>query len=126
MRLTERSLSRLLAGGERQKVCLAMLLAPESEYLLLDEPMTFLDFNVQADFFELCQILKTAGKTIVLVLHDLSAAYHVSDELIVLDRGTAAAQGTKETILDKGVFPEVFHFNCESVVSGSGEIRFFQ
>ena len=85
-----------------------MLPAPESEYLLLDEPTTFLDFKVQADLFELCQILKTAGKTIVLVLHDLTAAYHVSDKSIVLDRGTAAAQGTKETILDKGIFPEVF------------------
>ena len=60
-----------LSGGIRQRVFFAMTLAQDCDYIVLDEPTTYLDPNGQKDFLDMIRELKARGKTIVLTLHDL-------------------------------------------------------
>ena len=72
--LVDRPLASL-SGGQRQRVWVAMALAQDTDLLLLDEPTTFLDIAHQVDLLDLLVDLdRDAGKTIVVVLHDLGLA----------------------------------------------------
>ena len=63
-----------LSGGERQKVYIAMALAQGSDYLLLDEPTTFLDISHQFQLLDLAKELCSENKSVVMVLHNLESA----------------------------------------------------
>lgn len=76
-----------LSGGMRQRVALARTLCTEPEILLLDEPLSALDFQTRlalAD--EMADILRREGKTVILVTHDISEAISMADRVIVLGR----------------------------------------
>ena len=74
-----------LSGGIRQQVFFAMNLAQNCDTIVLDEPTTYLDINRQHKFYEDICTLKQKGKTILLVIHDLSYAVRIADYLIVMD-----------------------------------------
>jgi iron complex transport system ATP-binding protein len=76
-----------LSGGQRQRVYLAMLLAQDTEVLLLDEPTAFLDIRAQMDVLEIVAALRRAGKTVVAALHDLQQAFSFADRLVLLENG---------------------------------------
>jgi iron complex transport system ATP-binding protein len=97
-----------LSGGERQRALIAQTLAQETPVLLLDEPLNNLDLNHQLEVMQLLGRLHKAGRTIVVVLHDLNIAAQYCEELVLLDEGRIAAQGTAEAILDPRVIFEVF------------------
>lgn len=98
-----------LSGGQRQRVFFAMALAQSCDWLLLDEPTTYLDFTAQLDIIGLIKELKAQGKTILLTLHDLSLALQIADELIVMNKGKIEAQGSVEEILATHLLERVFH-----------------
>lgn len=98
-----------LSGGQRQRVFIAMALAQSCDWLLLDEPTTYLDFTAQLEVIELIKELKVQGKTILLTLHDLSMALQIADELIVMDKGKIMAQGNVNDILASKLLEKVFH-----------------
>lgn len=84
-----------LSGGERQRVWLAMLVAQESEWLLLDEPISALDVAHQVEVLGLVHDLsRTRGLGVVMVLHDVNMAARFCDDLIALRGGRLLAQGT--------------------------------
>jgi cobalamin transport system ATP-binding protein len=97
-----------LSGGERQRALIAQTLAQETPVLLLDEPLNNLDLNHQLEVMQLLGGLHSAGKTIVVVLHDLNMAAQYCDELLLLDAGHIAARGTPEEVLDPRLILEVF------------------
>ena len=76
-----------LSGGERQRVLIAQTLAQETPLLLLDEPLNNLDLNHQLEVMQLLAGLHVAGKTIVVVLHDINMAAQYCEELLLLDHG---------------------------------------
>ena len=84
---------RQLSGGERQRVCFAMLLAQSTPYVLLDEPSTFLDAAAQIELYGLIKGLKSKGKGILAVSHDLSFALKYSDKILLLKNGSVAFCG---------------------------------
>ncbi len=92
-RLTE------LSGGQRQRAFLAMVLAQNTPVVLLDEPTTYLDINHQVDLMRLMGELRTQGKTVVAVLHDLNQASRYCDQLVVMANGHVMAQGTPEEVM---------------------------
>ena len=113
--LTETSLSALadrlvteLSGGERQRALIAQTLAQQTPVILLDEPLNNLDLNHQLEVMQLLNRLHKAGRTIVVVLHDLNIAAQYCETLVLLDEGRIAAQGTADEILDPRVILEVF------------------
>ena len=97
-----------LSGGERQRALIAQTLAQETPILLLDEPLNNLDLNHQLEVMQLLGRLHKAGRTIVVVLHDLNIAAQYCEELVLLDEGRIAARGTAEAILNPRVILEVF------------------
>ena len=98
-----------LSGGQRQRVWIAMALAQAPRILLLDEPTTFLDLSHQLDVLDLLRHLnRTAGTTIVVVLHELNLAARYADDLVVMSEGRIVAHGTPAEVLTQEVLAEAF------------------
>lgn len=109
-----------LSGGQRQKVYIAMALAQDTPVVLLDEPNTFLDICHQMQMMRQAKLLAEEGKTVVLVLHDLAMALEMADQLVVLDRGQAAAQGTAEEVFACGCLGQVFGVDIRRMWTADG------
>ena len=99
---------RSLSGGQQQKVYIAMALAQDTDAVLLDEPTAFLDISHQLQLMELAKSLAAKGKTVVLVLHDLTLALEHADSLVILKNGAVRTVGTAEEIVRSGCLREVF------------------
>ncbi len=90
----------LLSCGERQRAWLAMLVAPDAECLLLDEPISALDVAHQVEVLSLVQRLsKEAGLGVVVALHDVNMAARYCDEIIALHSGKLIVRGTPAEIV---------------------------
>lgn len=107
---------RKLSGGERQRVYLALLLAQDTRYVLLDEPTTYLDASAQFSVMENLKRMSQDGKCVIAVLHDLNLALSFSDEICLLNQGHIAAFGAPEELVDQGVLDRVFSIRCRSVM----------
>ncbi len=91
---------RRLSGGERQRAYLAMILAQDTDLIVLDEPTTYLDINACHDLMALVRDLnRREGKTVAMVIHDLDLALRYSDRLVVMERGRVRAQGAVAEVL---------------------------
>lgn len=115
-----------LSGGIRQRVFFAMTLAQDCDYIVLDEPTTYLDPNGQNDFLDMIRELKAQGKTIILTLHDLNHALQVSDRLIVMKDLTIVAQDTPSKCLESHILEKVFNVTCKQFSDQDGTYYFFQ
>lgn len=98
-----------LSGGQRQRAWIAMTLAQQTDLLLLDEPTTHLDLAHQIDVLELVRALhRDTGRTIVMVLHELSLAARYADRLVAMRAGRIVAVGTPEDVLTEDLLRDVF------------------
>ena len=105
-----------LSGGQRQRVWIAMALAQQTDVLLLDEPTTFLDLAHQVDVLELVRRLHLeAGRTVVMVLHDLNLAARYADRLVAMRDGRIVAQGPPREVLSEELLREVFGLRARVV-----------
>lgn len=110
--LKDRPLSSL-SGGQRQRVWLAMVLAQETDVLLLDEPTTYLDLSRAVEVLDLVDELHSdSAKTVVGVLHDLSLACRYCDDLVVINHGAVVAQGAPTEIITPELLRDVFALNA--------------
>lgn len=87
-----------LSGGQLQRAYIAMLLAQDTDIMLLDEPATYLDMSSQLELMELAVKLKNAGKAIVMVVHDINTALIYSDNIIAMDGGRIIETGSPRHI----------------------------
>jgi len=98
-----------LSGGQRQRCWVAMVLAQETDLLLLDEPTTFLDLKVQVDLMELlASLAHRTGRTLVIVLHELSLAAAYADHLVMMRGGRIVCAGAPKTVFTAERLREVF------------------
>lgn len=105
-----------LSGGQRQRAWLSMALAQETDLLLLDEPTTYLDLAHQVDVLELVRRLQAeAGRTVVMVLHDLNLAARYADRLVAMRDGRIVAAGTPDEVLTEDLLAEVFSLRARVV-----------
>ncbi|MGP6173851.1 ABC transporter ATP-binding protein [Corynebacterium sp. A21] len=104
-----------LSGGQRQRAWLAMVLAQQTRYVLLDEPTSFLDIAHQIEVLRLCRKITATGRTVVAVLHDLNQAARYADELVVMQQGKIVAQGKPAEVLTADLVREVF--NLEAMIA---------
>jgi iron-siderophore transport system ATP-binding protein len=103
-----------LSGGQRQRVWISMALAQGTDLLLLDEPTTFLDLANQVDVLDLVERLHTeAGRTVVMVLHDLNMAGRYAQRLIAMRAGRIIAQGTPNEVLTEPLLRKVFELDAQ-------------
>ena len=109
---------RELSGGQRQRAYIAMALAQDTDIILLDEPTTHLDLNRQFELLELIGTLRQAGKTLVLVLHDLDHALRCSDQVVLLEEGRLIQAGTPRELLNSGALERVFRISIREAEGG--------
>lgn len=99
---------KLLSGGQRQRVLLARTLAQQTPLLMLDEPATGLDIVYQEELFRFCQELCQAGKTVILVVHELSMAARFCSRLLLIGKGKLLADGTPQMVLTEENLKNVY------------------
>lgn len=108
LELAKRSLTAL-SGGQRQRVWIAMALAQGTEYLLLDEPTTYLDMAHQLEVLELLKKLNREEKrTIIMVVHDLNHAARYADNLVAIYKGQILTEGSPKDVLNEQMLKKVF------------------
>ncbi|MBN7793510.1 ABC transporter ATP-binding protein [Microbacterium esteraromaticum] len=98
-----------LSGGQRQRAYVAMVLAQDTDYLLLDEPLNNLDAQHSVQMMQ--QLRRAAdelGRTIVIVLHDINFAAAYSDHIVAMEEGRIAVHGTPDEIIRDEVLSRVF------------------
>lgn len=106
--IQEKLLDRL-SGGQRQRAFIAMVVAQNTEYILLDEPLNSLDMKRSVEMMKILgSLAHDLGKTIILVLHDINFASCYSDAIIALKDGRLARQGSVEEIIREQVIEEIF------------------
>ena len=105
-----------LSGGQRQRAWIAMVLAQDTDTLLLDEPTTFLDLSHQVDLLDLLdELQESKGKTIVMILHDLNLSCRYADYLVALQQGKVYATGTPQQVMTEEMLQDVFNLECRIV-----------
>ena len=105
-----------LSGGQRQRAWIAMVLAQDTDILLLDEPTTFLDLSHQVDLLDLLDELQSSkGKTIVMILHDLNLSCRYADYLVAIQQGKVYATGTPGQVMTEEMVKDVFNLECRIV-----------
>ena len=98
-----------LSGGQRQRAWIALVLAQGTDLILLDEPTTFLDIAYQLEVLELLKHLnEEAGKTVVMVLHDINMACEYAHRLFALREGKMVAEGDPQEVLTAELIRMVF------------------
>jgi len=110
-----------LSGGQKQLAWIAMVLAQDTDVLLLDEPTTFLDLHHQLEVMEIIETLREESDiTVVVVLHDIQQAARLADEMVALKDGAIRARGTPEEVVTEELLAEVFEIDADVVQTESG------
>jgi iron complex transport system ATP-binding protein len=103
-----------LSGGQRQRAWIAMVVAQETGIVLLDEPTSALDLGHQLEVLELVHDLAAGGRTVVLVLHDLSTACRHADHLVAMRAGRVVAEGRPADVVTPALVRQLY--GVEAVV----------
>lgn len=102
-----------LSGGQRQRAFIAMCLAQDTPVMLFDEPTTFLDIRHQYDTLELLAELAAAGRTVVVVLHDIGQASRFAGHLVVMAGGRVRFTGAPDAVVTPGMLADVYDIRAE-------------
>ena len=111
-----------MSGGEKQRVQLARVLAQiwqpsclGEQFLVLDEPTSAFDLSHQKLTLDIVRQLAQKGVGVVMVVHDLNLAARCADNIVVIDGGVIAAQGSPEVVLTETLIDKVF--GVKSIIS---------
>lgn len=115
-----------LSGGQRQRAYVAMVLAQETDYVLLDEPLNNLDIAHSVEMMRhLHDAATSLERTIIVVLHDINFAARYADYLCAVKDGKIAAFGTPEEIMQDDVLSDIFDTAIEVIDTPRGPVATF-
>ena len=98
-----------LSGGQRQRAFVAMVLAQDTDYLLLDEPLNNLDMKHAVEMMRLLRrAVDDLGKTVLVVLHDVNFASCHSDRIVAMRDGAVVHDGPPETLMTEAALRAVY------------------
>lgn len=98
-----------LSGGQRQRAYIAMVIAQNTEYVFLDEPLNNLDMKHSVEMMKVLKNLcDELGKTVVLVMHDINYTSCYSDYIVALKDGKIANHGKTQDIINKEVLEGIY------------------
>jgi iron complex transport system ATP-binding protein len=107
-----------LSGGQRQRAYIAMVIAQNTEYILLDEPLNNLDMKHSVQIMKILRgLADNLGKTIIIVVHEINFASCYSDYIVALKDGKIAKEGPTHEIIDKEVLEAIYEmeFRIEDI-----------
>lgn len=103
-----------LSGGQKQRAFIAMIIAQDTEYVLLDEPTNNLDIYHSIQTMKIAQKLShEMGKTVIMVLHELNLAAFYSDYVCAFKGGKLIHSGETEQIMTAEILKEIYNVNFE-------------
>ena len=115
-----------LSGGQRQRAYVAMVLAQDTDYILLDEPLNNLDMRHSVQMMQhLHRAATELGRTVVIVLHDINFAGHYADRICAAKNGRIVHFGTPEEIMRDDILTEVFDTPVEVVDGPRGRLAVY-
>ena len=98
-----------LSGGQRQRAFIAMVLAQDTDYILLDEPLNNLDMKHSVQIMKvLRKMVDELGKTVVMVIHDINFASCYSDYIVAMKDGEVMKEGYKCDVIQSGVLKRIY------------------
>ena len=105
-----------LSGGERQKVLIANALAQDTQLILLDEPISHLDWSSQIEIFKLLREIATREKRkVIVIVHDINLISTYCDNTLLMKSGNIAAYGKTSEVLQPQIIQNVFGLNVHTV-----------
>ena len=114
--LAEESINTL-SGGQLQRAYIAMVLAQDTEYIFLDEPLNNLDMNHAVQLMKtIRRLVDEKKKTVIIVLHDINFAACYADEIVAMKEGKIFKTGTTEEVITKEVLDDLYDMSvrvCE-------------
>ncbi|MED4780085.1 ABC transporter ATP-binding protein [Brevibacillus choshinensis] len=103
-----------LSGGQRQRAYIAMVVAQNTEYILLDEPLNNLDMKHSVQIMKvLRRLVDEMGKTVVIVIHDINFASCYSDYIVALKDGKVVKEGTTNEIISAQTLKDVYDMDIQ-------------
>ncbi|TFJ91590.1 ABC transporter ATP-binding protein [Lentibacillus salicampi] len=101
-----------LSGGQKQRAFIAMVIAQDTEYILLDEPLASLDMKHSVQIMKtLRKLVNELGKTVVIVLHDINFASVYSDRIVALKDGELVKNGPTNDIINPQTLSEIYEMD---------------
>ncbi len=98
-----------LSGGQRQRAFIAMVIAQDTDYILLDEPLNNLDMKHSVQIMKILRsLVDDLGKTVVIVLHDINFASVYSDRIVALKEGRIVKDGPTDDIINSASLKEIY------------------
>lgn len=109
-----------LSGGQQQRAYIAMILAQDTKYIFLDEPLNNLDMRYAVEMMTTLEnLVKDYDKTIVIVMHDINIASAFCDNIVAMKDGKIIGEGKTEDIIEKEILDNVFDHNfCIAGIGG--------
>ncbi|WP_345471541.1 ATP-binding cassette domain-containing protein [Glutamicibacter ectropisis] len=115
-----------LSGGQRQRAYVAMVLAQDTDTVLLDEPLNNLDMKHSVIMMQhLKRAAQELNRTIVIVLHDINFAGHYADYICAMKHGKVVQFGTPEQIMQDEILTEVFETPVNVVPGPNGPLAVY-
>lgn len=101
-----------LSGGQLQRAYIAMVIAQDTDYILLDEPLNNLDMKHAVEIMKILRsLVDDLGKTVVIVIHDINFASCYSDHIVAMSQGRIVKTGSTEEIIEKSVLDNLYDLN---------------
>lgn len=98
-----------LSGGQRQRAFIAMTIAQDTDYILLDEPLNNLDMKHSVQIMKILRrLVDDLGKTVIIVLHDINFASVYSDRIVALKNGRIVKDGPTDEIINSESLREIY------------------
>lgn len=110
-----------LSGGQCQRAFIAMVVAQDTEYILMDEPLNNLDMKHSVQIMQvLRRLVDELGKSVIIVIHDINFASCYSDRIVALKDGAIVKEGAVESIIRPEALRDIYDMNIPvEIISGN-------
>ncbi|MBU0279087.1 MULTISPECIES: ABC transporter ATP-binding protein [unclassified Gemella] len=103
-----------LSGGQVQMAYIAMVIAQDTDYILLDEPLNNLDMNHSVKIMKvLRKLVREKGKTVIVVIHDINFVSVYADNVIALKNGSIITQGLNEEVITRETLKDIYSLDMD-------------
>ena len=103
-----------LSGGERQMAFIAMTIAQDTKYILLDEPLNNLDMKHSVQIMKILKrLVKEKNKTVIIVIHDINFVSNYADYIVAMKDGSILTHGKTEDIINSQILKEIYNIDID-------------